>query len=171
MPKNSTELFGLLSFLAILALFLHSVWRFSRRFPNASETPPTGVEGGLMLLMTASVTLTVWHAAAMASRGALFSLLASPDEGVAAKALAGLLPDALAFLGFLWTSLRVVTGRIPRVKVEGAVGLLLGGPLSQGVLYALTGTVEVSFVAGVTLFSLWGAWYLLQSDRARHVYG
>lgn len=54
MPTNTTELFGLLSFLAILALFLHSVWKFSRRFPNADERAPTGVDGGLLLLMTAS---------------------------------------------------------------------------------------------------------------------
>lgn len=79
MPKNTTELFGLLSFLAILALFLHSVWKFSRRFPNADDRAPTGVDGGLLLLMTGCVTLTVWFAATIAARAPLYASLSGGE--------------------------------------------------------------------------------------------
>ena len=112
MPKNTTELFGLLSFLAILALFLHSVWKFSRRFPNADERAPTGVDGGLLLLMTGCVTLTVWFAATIAARAPLYARLSGWEL------LWTALPEALCALGFLWASLRIVTGRMPSVKTE-----------------------------------------------------
>ena len=101
MPKNTTELFGLLSFLAILALFLHSVWKFSRRFPNADDRAPTGVDGGLLLLMTGCVTLTVWFAATIAARAPLYASLSGGELLWAA------LPEALSGFGFLWASLRL----------------------------------------------------------------
>ena len=148
MPKNTTELFGLLSFLAILALFLHSVWKFSRRFPNADDRAPTGVDGGLLLLMTGCVTLTVWFAATITAR-----------------------PEALSALGFLWASLRIVTGRKPSVKTEVALALLAAGPVGAGLLPALRGEAEWAFTLSISVFALWGAFYVLKSVRARHVFG
>lgn len=165
MPKNTTELFGLLSFLAILALFLHSVWKFSRRFPNADERAPTGVDGGLLLLMTGCVTLTVWFAATIAARAPLYARLSGWEL------LWTALPEALCALGFLWASLRIVTGRKPSVKTEVALALLAAGPVGAGLLPWLRGDVEWAFTLSISAFSLWGAFYALKSVRARHVFG
>lgn len=166
MPKNTTELFGLLSFLAILALFLHSVWKFSRRFPNADERAPTGVDRGLLLLMTGCVTLTVWFAATIAARAPLYARLSGWEL------LWTALPEALCALGFLWASLRIVTGRKPSVKTEVALALLAAGPVGAGLLPALRGgESEWAFTLSISAFSLWGAVYVLRSVRARHVFG
>lgn len=165
MPKNTTELFGLLSFLAILALFLHSVWKFSRRFPNAEDRAPTGVDGGLLLLMTGCVTLTVWFAATIAARAPLYAHLSGGELIWTA------LPEALSALGFLWASLRIVTGRKPSVKTEVALALLAAGPVGAGLLPALRGEAEWAFTLSISVFALWGAFYVLKSVRARHVFG
>ena len=159
MPKNTTELFGLLSFLAILALFLHSVWKFSRRFPNA------GVDGGLLLLMTGCVTLTVWFAATITARAPLYAHLSGGELIWTA------LPEALSALGFLWASLRIVTGRKPSVKTEVALALLAAGPVGAGLLPALRGEAEWAFTLSISVFALWGAFYVLKSVRARPVFG
>lgn len=168
MPSNTTELFGLLSFLAILALFLHSVWKFSRRFPNVDDRAPTGVEGGLLFLMTGSVTLTVWYAAALANLGSYLTQTkaVSWDTWISSA-----LPEITAMFGFLWASLRIVTGRKPRVKWEVALSLLSAGPVATAVLHAQHRAVDWEFEACILAFTLWGTWYVLRSERARHVFG
>ena len=81
------------------------------------------------------------------------------------------LPEALSGLGFLWASLRIVTGRKPSVKTEVALALLAAGPVGAGLLPALRGEAEWAFTLSISVFALWGVFYVLKSVRARHGFG
>ena len=123
MPKNTTELFGLLSFLAILALFLHSVWKFSRRFPNADVISVVIGATSLVPLVGAFVGVAI---------GALLILMLDPIK-------------ALLFVVFM-LCLQQIEGNLIYPKIVGkAVGMpgllvlcavLVGGNIA-GVLGAL----------------------------------
>ena len=110
---------GSLMLLLVFLMVIHSFWKWSRQFPPAHEREPSGVEGGLIVLVGLMAAAVLFNATG-------FGLMVSAVMGAVPEGfwIRTGLPGILSFAGLVWAMLRLLSGRTPSVRLEASLGCL-----------------------------------------------
>lgn len=158
---------GSLMLLFFFLLVLHSLWQWGRRFPPATSEAPSGVEGGLLLVVAGLVALLVFNATGF---GLMLTAIKGTGVWPANLWMSAIVPGVLSLVGLIWALLRLLSGRTPQVRWEASFGCLLSGPIAEGWWLAV-GSGDTLRCTVLTLAALLVTAYLLMAPRARHTYG
>ena len=117
---------GSLMLLLVFLMVIHSFWKWSRQFPPAHEREPSGVEGGLIVLVGLMAAAVLFNATG-------FGLMVSAVMGAVPEGfwIRTGLPGILSFAGLVWAMLRLLSGRTPSVRLEASLGCLASGPVAE----------------------------------------
>ena len=156
---------GSLMLLLVFLMVIHSFWKWSRQFPPAHEREPSGVEGGLIVLVG-------FMAAAVLFNATGFGLMVSAVMGAVPEGfwIRTGLPGILSFAGIVWAMLRLLSGRTPSVRLEASLGCLASGPVAEAWMLQ-AGTGDVSRLAVSVVLTAGAVLYLYLSPRSKHTYG
>ena len=150
---------GSLMLLLVFLMVIHSFWKWSRQFPPAHEREPSGVEGGLIVLVG-------FMAAAVLFNATGFGLMVS--------AVMGAVPEGCrvrpSFADIVWAIHSLLSGRTPSVRLEASLGCLASGPVAEAWMLQ-AGTGDVSRLAVSVVLTAGAVLYLYLSPRSKHTYG
>ena len=158
---------GSLLLLFFFLLVLHSLWQWGRHFPPATHEAPSGVEGGLLLIVAGLLALLIFNATGF---GLMLTAIKGTGVWPANLWMSAVIPGVLSLVGILWALLRLLSGRTPRVRWEASIGCLVSGPLAEG-WWLFVGSGYPARCAVVTLVTVAVMAYLWVAPRARHTYG
>ena len=158
---------GSLLLLFFFLLVLHSLWQWGRHFPPATPEAPSGVEGGLLLIVAGLLALLIFNATGF---GLMLTAIKGTGVWPANLWMSAVIPGVLSLVGILWALLRLLSGRTPRVRWEASIGCLVSGPLAEG-WWLSVGSGDVMRCAILSVVAIAIVIYLMCSSRARHTYG
>lgn len=158
---------GSLLLLFFFLLVLHSLWQWGRHFPPATHEAPSGVEGGLFLIVAGLLALLIFNATGF---GLMLTAIKGTGVWPANLWMSAVIPGVLSLVGILWALLRLLSGRTPRVRWEASIGCLVSGPLAEG-WWLSVGSGDVMRCAILSVVAIAIVIYLMCSSRARHTYG
>ncbi len=170
MPSDLTSAAGGVLLLFFVGLVLHSLWQWGRRYPPVTDVPPAGVEGGLMVLVSAAVLAGLFN---LTSFGLLMNSVRFGSYGALLESrffADAVIPGILGFVGYLWAAFRLLVGRKGGVKAEAAAGFFVSGPAVEA-MYLSAGTGDPMRLLFSGLLFAAAAAYLFFSRRALHTYG
>lgn len=156
---------GSLMLLLLFLMVLHSLWKWSRRFPPAHECEPSGVEGGLIMLVGLMAAAVLFNATGFGLM--VSSVMGDVPDGFWMKTG---VPGILSFAGLIWAMLRLLSGRTPSVRLEASAGVLVSGPVAEAWMLQADSGDALRFAVSV-VFAAFASLYLFFSERARHTYG
>lgn len=156
---------GSLMLLLVFLMVIHSFWKWSRQFPPAHEREPSGVEGGLIVLVGLMAAAVLFNATG-------FGLMVSVVMGAVPEGfwIRTGLPGILSFAGLVWAMLRLLSGRTPSVRLEASLGCLASGPVAEAWMLQ-AGTGDVSRLAVSVVLTAGAVLYLFLSPRSKNTYG
>ena len=158
---------GSLLLLFFFLLVLHSLWQWGRHFPPATHEAPSGVEGGLLLIVAGLLGLLIFNATGF---GLMVTAIKGTGVWPANLWMSAVIPGVLSLVGVLWALLRLLSGRTPRVRWEASIGCLVSGPLAEG-WWLFVGSGDITRCVFLSVAAIAIVIYLMRSSRSRHTYG
>ena len=99
---------GSLMLLLVFLMVIHSFWKWSRQFPPAHEREPSGVEGGLIVLVGLMAAAVLFNATGFGLM--VLAVMGAVPEGFWIRTG---LPEILSFAGIVWAMLRLLWAARP----------------------------------------------------------